>query len=340
MKVLITGGTGYIGKATTERFLRHGWEVRVVDLAPTGEFAGAEVVQCDLLNYRELRKQTHGCQAVVHLAAIRGPQLAPGHQIFETNVAGTFNVFEAAAAEGIHRVVQASSINALGCAYNLTDITPHYLPIDEEHPMLTSDPYSYSKELVEDIGRYFWRRDGISSVALRFPAVYDIGHLQTEQYRQYRQKSRALLDELLALPSGERLARLAAAKERVLEWRKQRPLEFRDQPPERLDRNSGDDLLWFVYGLDRFNFWASVDVRDAAQSCEEGVIATYEGAHALFINDSHNSLGYEAKVLAHLFFPEVSQLRTQLLGSAALVSIDKARRLIGFEPEYSVKDWQ
>src|SRR5437868_6095568 len=151
MRVLITGGAGHIGKATTQRFLRQGWEVRAIGLEQGIEVPGAEFVQCDIMDYEELRKQVRGCQAVVHLAAIRGPQLAPASKIFEVNVSGTFNVFAAAAVEGIRRVVQASSINAFGCAYNIVDMAVEYLPIDEAHPISTSDPYSYSKELVEDI---------------------------------------------------------------------------------------------------------------------------------------------------------------------------------------------
>ncbi|HVO41583.1 MAG TPA: NAD(P)-dependent oxidoreductase, partial [Aggregatilineales bacterium] len=300
MKVLITGGAGHIGKATTERFIKHGWEVRVIGLEDGIEVSGAEFVRCDILDYDDLRQQVSGCQAIVHLAAIRGPQLAPGHEVFEVNVAGTFNVFEAAAAEGIRRVVQASSINAFGCAYSLIDIAPKYLPIDEDHPVFTTDPYSYSKEIIEDIGRYYWRRGGISSVALRFPGVYNRDHLQTEKYRQYRERSRVLLDEIMVLPEAERQARLDSARQHTVEWRRQRPLEFKDRPPEPLNRHSGDDPLWLVYGFDRFNFWASLDVRDAAQSIEKGVMASYEGAHALFVNDSHNSLGYDSKCLVRL----------------------------------------
>ncbi len=168
MRVLLTGGTGHIGKATAQRLIQRGWDVRILDLSSDTKLPGAEHVTCDIMNYAELREHMRGCDAVIHLAAIRTPGLAPGHKLFEINVAGTFNVFEAAAAEGIRRVVQASSINALGAAWGLTDMAIHYLPVDEEHPTNTTDAYSFSKETIEDIGRYYWRRDQISSVALAF----------------------------------------------------------------------------------------------------------------------------------------------------------------------------
>jgi nucleoside-diphosphate-sugar epimerase len=46
--------------------------------------------------------------------------------------------------------------------------------IDEEHPLYTTDPNSFSKQMIEEFGGYFWRRAGVSSVFLRFPAVYDL----------------------------------------------------------------------------------------------------------------------------------------------------------------------
>ncbi len=219
MRVLITGGAGLIGQATTERLVQTGWDVRVVGIDADADLPGAEYHQCNVLNYDDLLKHMRGCEAVIHLAALRGPSLAPGHEVYEINVIGTFNVFEAAAQVGIKRVVQASSINALGGFYNLTDIEPHYFPIDEEHPSFTTDPYSFSKQSVESIGAYYWRRDRISSVALRFPGVYTRGYLATEGYQQRRDLAHQAIDELLSLPESARLARLAEIRQRTAEFR-------------------------------------------------------------------------------------------------------------------------
>jgi nucleoside-diphosphate-sugar epimerase len=281
----------------------------------------------------------HGCEAVIHLAAIRGPQLAPAHKLFEVNVSGTFNVFEAAAAEGIRRVVQASSINAIGAAWGIGDIAVNYLPVDEEHSSYTTDPYSFSKELIEDVGRYYWRREGISSVALRFPGVYASDSIKKPDYRERRETMHRTLDELAALDETERRKRLAEVRQRTLEYRKQRPLEYKDGVVKWPQRSDTEDQLWYIYNFDRFNLWAFIDVRDAAQSFEKGVTADYDGAHALFVNDHHNSIGYDSRSLAHFFFPEIADSDISLSGSESLVSIEKARALIGFEPEYSVANW-
>ena len=338
MRVLITGGTGLIGKATAERMLHKGWQVRVIDkhIPPEAVLDGAEYTECDILDYESLLQQTHGCDAVIHMAAIRSPILAPGTDIIQVNVAGTFNVFEAAAASGIQRVAQASSINAIGSYYGIQEVNPPYFPIDEQMPSYTTDPYSLSKQMIEDIGAYYWRRCGISSVAMRYPGVYQPSMVTSEGFLHKRRTFRELLTELDALPAAELKARMADVNQRAQEFRKEHYLEFRDgqQPPSR-GKFTDDPLFWSYIG-DRFNFWAIIDVRDAAQSLEKAITADFDGAHPLFVNDRVNALGADTSTLIRLFFPETRAFKTDLSGMASLVSIDAARALIGYEPEHSL----
>ncbi len=336
MRVLITGGAGYIGKATAERLIQRGWDVRLIGLETGVDIPGAEFTTCDINDYESLRHEMRGCDTVIHLAAIPGTQHAPAHQIFHVNAAGTFNVFEAAAAEGIRRVVQASSINALGAVWSTGDMHVNYLPVNEAHPSFTTDAYSFSKHMIEEVGQYFWRRDGISSVALRFPGVYADGYLQTERFKTWRETVLNLLDELAAIPDNERRTRLAEARQRCLEYRKGRPLEYKGNVPQWPQRDDTDDPLWYLYTFDRFNLWTFVDLRDAVQALEKSLTANYEGAYVLFINDDQNSAGYDSQTLARYFFPEIDSAKIRLSGTESLVSIEKARALIGFEPEYSV----
>jgi NAD(P)-dependent dehydrogenase (short-subunit alcohol dehydrogenase family) len=335
MRVLITGGNGGVGKVVTQHLVTRGWDVRVVDLQSEGETRGAEYVQCDIMDYDALRNSMRGCEAIVHLAAIPTPATLPGHDVFRVNVAGTFNVFEAAAAEGIRRITQASSINALGCAWGPAEIVVEYFPIDEEHPTHPSDPYSLSKRTVEDIGAYYWRRDGISSVALRLPWVWRGDQDQAARLRARFQTDREMIDAFAALPAAERHARLTEAKRLTLDYRSQRRMEY-PKADSRLERTRYfDNPLWRMYAFDRFNLWAIVDARDAAQAFEKGLTTGYEGSHALFINAAQNWLGYDTRTLVALFFPDVNRWKKPVSGAESLVCIDKARQLIGFEPDYS-----
>ena len=116
-------------------------------------------------------------------------------------------------------------------------------------------------------------------------------------------------------------------------------MEFGEGNPEPPIVRSTENLLWYAYTIDRFNLWAFVDERDVAQALEKGLNASYDGAHTLFITDRHNWAGYDSMSLVRFFFPEVSESSIALSGSETLLSIDKARALIGFEPEYSVENW-
>ncbi|KKL65125.1 hypothetical protein LCGC14_2158120 [marine sediment metagenome] len=336
MKVLITGGTGSVGKAVTERLVRNGWDVLVVGRRSGIEIPGGEYAACDVTRFDDLREKIAGCDAVVHLAAIAGPHAWPGPEIIRVNVLGTFNVFEAAAAAGVRRIVQASSINAFGCWWGVVDLLHlQYFPIDEEHPTFTTDPYSFSKELIERVGEYYWRRDGISSVALRLPGVRPREHSTGQKRRERVQRDRALLDELAALPEGIRLERLAAAHEKMMAHRRQRPFQPQPDGSDVRFRHFGDDPLAEMYMGACFNFWASLDERDSAQAVEKGLTAEYEGSHVLFVNDSHNWLGYDTEKLLGMFFPAVTGRKRPIHGCESLVSIDRARDLIAFEPEHS-----
>ena len=337
MKVLVTGGIGSVGKALLERLLRHGWEVRVVDRKPEFEMEGIDYQVADITNFDEIREVVRGCDSIIHLAAIPAPMMNPPQELFHINVQGTYNVYEAAAAEGIKRIVQASSINAFGCFWGNQDIFPDYFPLDEKHPTATSDVYSFSKELVEDIGDYYWRRKGISGVSMRFPGVWSRTRISSEDIKKHQDHARAVIDEFAAQSTEERQERLAAVRQAALQFRSEGNMEY-PQAHKGLARKGGysDDPLWPIYTFDRFNFWAYVDERDSAQSLEKGLTADYEGHHALFINADDNSLNYDSSTLVKLFFPEAKQWTRPLVGTESLVSTDKARALIGFAPEHAI----
>ena len=333
MKVLITGGTGDIGRAVSKRLQKRGWELRLIGLENSASFENIDYAQCDIMDFDALQTQMQGCDAVVHLAAIRAPNLAPGQEVFRVNVAGTFNVYEAAAQAGVKRVVQASSINAIGCGWSVGEIHPQYFPIDEDHPRVTNDAYSLSKQMIEDVAAYFCRRDGISGTSLRFPWVYNREKHFGEDDLERRDTIQRELEKLLHQDEDERRARLEPLQTEALTLRQARGLEVaQTQQPS----TPHADPLWPVCAFDRFNYFTFLDDRDAAQAIEKSLSAPYEGHHTLFVNDAHNSVGVNSEGLLELFYPEVSERKSAVHGSEALVSIDSARALIGFEPEFSM----
>ncbi|MBN1873547.1 MAG: NAD(P)-dependent oxidoreductase [Anaerolineae bacterium] len=329
MKILVTGGMGEIGRPTVEGLLAHGHEVRVLDLQVESPIPGADCHTGDITDFALLSDLMQGIEGIIHLAAYRHPSMAPGHELFRVNVSGTFNVFQAAAEAGIKRVVCASSINALGYNFGVKFIPNQlrYFPIDEEHPLYTTDPYSFSKQMIEEVGAYFWRREGINSMFLRFPAVYDLNAPGPAILRMFVSACYEQTATLLAMAEQARAQRVQAIitdfERRALahEWETQFDLTFADGAT--------------MFG--RSNFWTSLDVRDAAQAAEKGLLADYKGSHAVYITDTHNFVGLPSRELAEAFFPDVTTWKTTVDGTESLVSIAKARSLIGFEPQYPFK---
>jgi nucleoside-diphosphate-sugar epimerase len=111
-----------------------------------------------------------GCEAAVHLAGLTKSGESRAPETFEVNVTGTWNVVSRAVHLGLHRVVNMSSVNALGVF--LGQSKPDYLPIDDEHAARPAGTYGLSKRLGEEICALLAARSGTTSVSLRPPAVW------------------------------------------------------------------------------------------------------------------------------------------------------------------------
>ena len=141
MKVLVTGGAGFIGHHVVRMLRERGDEVRVA-LAP-GEsddpVAGLDVeaVRCDVRDLPAVDRAVKGCDRVVHMAAIYALWMRDWRMIYQVNVQGTTNVLRACMDAGVERIVHTSSIAAVGLRtdgapsdetekFNLHGLVPHY----------------------------------------------------------------------------------------------------------------------------------------------------------------------------------------------------------------------
>ena len=329
MRILVTGGMGEIGQPTVRYLLSKGYDVRVLDLEIPNDIPGADCRQGNILDYDSLSDHMEGIDGVVHLAAYRHPALASEVEILRVNGFGTFQVYRAAVDAGVRRIVCASSINALGYNFGITfpKRQLRYFPIDEDHPTYTTDPYSFSKHIIEDIGAYFWRREGVSSVFLRFPAVYDMDEGKTPILKAFVIECRKQTADLMALPETQRALRthsiITNFEQKAVErqWEVEFDLTFPD--------------AYIMFG--RSNFWTSLDVRDAADAVERSLTANLNGSHAVYVTDRNNFVNIPTKELAKVFFPEVTSWRQGLAGNQSLVSIQRAQELIDFEPIFPLR---
>lgn len=285
MRVAVTGGSGKLGRSVLRRLLQDGHQVLNLDRVGldgrsfVGGTRGGGFVSVDLRNYGQvldvilgLDDRHNGFDAIVHLAAIPAPGLAPDAAIFENNMQSTYNVFQAARRAGIKKVVYASSETLLGLPF---DVDPPYIPVDEEYPARPESTYSLVKHLEEQMAVQLVRWDPeLSITALRFSNVMD-----PEDYD--------------AFPSFD-------ADPRARKW----------------------------------NLWGYIDGRDGAQAVARALEYTTPGFEAFIIAAADTVMGRPSASLAAEVFPQVKMVK-ELGEHETLLSIDKARRLLGYEPEHS-----
>ena len=177
-KVIVTGGTGKLGRAVLADLVAHGYRVLNLDQRVPRD-AVAPTVRVELRDFGEVVAAMSGVDehrgpfdAVVHLAAIPAPGLFANARTFANNVPATYNVFEAARVLGIKNVVFASSETVLGLPF---DQPPPYVPVDEEYAPRPESAYSLGKVVDETIARQFARWDpALKIAALRFSNVMDV----------------------------------------------------------------------------------------------------------------------------------------------------------------------
>ena len=171
MRVLLTGGAGFIGSHVVELLLSEGHEVAVVDDLSRGRREnvpeGAVFYEADVRDGCEKAFAEFGPEVLCHQAAQIDVRRSVAHPLLdlEINTAGSLKLLESCMRYGVGRVVFASTGGAI---YGEQD----EFPATEEHPERPVSPYGISKMAVEHYLRFYEAQHGLSYVALRYANVY------------------------------------------------------------------------------------------------------------------------------------------------------------------------
>lgn len=278
-RVVVTGGSGKLGRAVVEHLAEHGYDVVNVDSALPPADQPALFTRVDLTDLGQVTEaltgiddRYDGVDAVVHLAAIPAPGLHPSGVTFANNVVATHHVFSAARRAGIRNVVWASSETVLGLPF---DTPPPYVPVDEEYAVRPESTYSLGKAVEEEMARHFTRWDPeLKLIGLRFSNVMEVA-------------------DYAAFPG------------------------FAADPRSR---------IW--------NLWGYIDARDGALAVRLALESDLKGFEAFVIASPDTVLDRPSAELVAEYFPDVPVTRP-IEGHETLLSIDKARRLLGYDPQHT-----
>jgi len=179
LRVLVTGGAGFIGSHLVKALVKAGHQVRVLDNLSTGSIENLadvlnaiEFVRGDVSDYGAVESAVRGVDAVVHLAALIdvAESVEKPDLYFDVNVRGTYNVVKAS--KNVSTFVFASSSAVYG--------EPIRVPIPEDHPLMPKSPYAASKVSGEAFVQAFANQYGFRPVILRLFNVY--GPKQSRSY--------------------------------------------------------------------------------------------------------------------------------------------------------------
>ncbi len=177
MRVLVTGGAGYIGSVVTEELVRDGHEVTVFDSLYKGHraavVAGAKFIEADLMDGARLRRAftAQGTEAVIHLAAdsLVGESVTNPAKYYRNNVVAGLSLLDAMKECEVRRLVFSSTAATYG--------EPEKQPIEESDPTRPTNPYGQTKLTFEHALPWYEHAHGIRSASLRyFNAAGATGH--------------------------------------------------------------------------------------------------------------------------------------------------------------------
>lgn len=188
MNILVTGAAGHIGSVTCRYLHSQGHQVRATDMRLAKD-SPVPIQVADLTIGEACYPLVQGMDALVHLGNIPNGWGRDPQKLLHDNVTNNMNIFQAATEAGVTKIVFASTVQVISGRRRLRrDQEPvpsslTYLPLDGDTPPNPGNAYGLSKQLTEEMLRYFCRWNTLSAVAVRLPWVGEqswINHVHDE----------------------------------------------------------------------------------------------------------------------------------------------------------------
>lgn len=167
MKILVTGGAGYIGSHAVKELIREGLEVVVFDNFSSGKrelVPDGKVVEGDLQNISDIENvfRTHDIQGVVHFASLIqvGESFSDPQKYYRQNLITSLNLLQTMLQKSVRLFIFSSSAAVYG--------NPEQIPISESHPLNPTNPYGMTKYFIEKILLDYERAYGLKFISLRY----------------------------------------------------------------------------------------------------------------------------------------------------------------------------
>ncbi|HEX7405047.1 MAG TPA: UDP-glucose 4-epimerase GalE [Candidatus Nanopelagicaceae bacterium] len=166
MRILVTGGAGYIGSTAVEMLLQEGYKISILDDCSTGHVDsvpfGVHFVQGSILNPTEIAEALIGCDAVMHFAgkSLVGESVAEPDLYWDVNVSGTRNLLDQMVRSNILKIVFSSSAATYG--------EPKTVPIPETSPTVPTNPYGATKLAIDEMISLDAHKHGLAGASLRY----------------------------------------------------------------------------------------------------------------------------------------------------------------------------
>lgn len=173
MKILVTGGAGFIGSHIVRQLLEAGYEAVVLDNFSTNpkgaDLGAATIIEGDIKDAKILSEALQNTDAVIHMASFISVEESVKNpaKYMENNVLGTVSLLTSMREAGVKKIVISSSATVYG--------EPKSLPITENFPLSAANPYAASKIGMEAICESFAKTDGFSITSLRYFNPYGPG---------------------------------------------------------------------------------------------------------------------------------------------------------------------